>query len=370
MDSIENCAQSFFSRKGFLWEKNQNVVSSNDKLLYNISGGVCFEEAIEGKKVLNTPYLASIQTCLRTDSLNKIGISGRHHIAFDMLGHFCIYGLSERKTKELLIQSAYDFLISEIKLAPERIRATVHPSDLVSLAIWKSLDVTNITMLRDNITVTPSNNRSGFRTEILWNQSGEVYIELWNIVFTQFNNNQLLGNSMPLIAGDSGASLDRLLTASEDLSNDYHNSYWRQPIECLKSNIAICESNCLFKLLDCIKAIITLNSNGITPSNKAAGYILRKIIREAYTAAKSLRIDLPTCMDICENAWIKKSISSLSMLKVEIERFDCCLSRGERECQKILKRNNGTLTQKDILFLQNTFGYPSELALAQQSLRR
>jgi len=353
--------QEHFASWGFLWREGTEIMSANPKLLFNISGGVVFEDVIGQNVVPEFRRVASIQNCLRTDGWQKIGFSGRHHLAFEMLGHFSLYEGGEREVKSLMIESAWRYLTQCVGLNRSSLSATVHPQDTATQIIWSRLGVPTIANDK-NITITPLRNRCGVRTEVMWqNPHSQALMELWNLVFTQFEGDTLFINPMKKIAADSGMGLDRLVTAAECCSNNYENSNWKSVIEALTVRMPAVKTTLACRLADLGKASVLLISQGLVPSNKAAAYVLRKIVREAYVVCLQTRLPFDNFCSISVARWCPEGIAPNAVFQVfaeEMQKFESSLERGRKEYQRLLIRNQGELTAENIEYLSSTFGYP------------
>lgn len=268
-------------RNNFKYQDSMPIIApKNSKLLFNISGGVIFQDELLEKKNAVNKNVASIQKCLRTDNLNSIGVSGRHHILFDMLGHFMFYNANEKKTKNRFIEFAYKFLTKELQLNDRRIFVTVHPDDIVTANTWKKLGKSNLIETNKNVFISPYENKSALRTEILWKKTDNSLVELWNLVFTQFNSKIPFEKPSIKIAADSGVSLERIISAIENKNNNYENSMWNEYVNYIKKygngSYNISEYR---KIADLSNASIELIRDGIRPGNKIQSYMLRKLMR-------------------------------------------------------------------------------------------
>lgn len=366
MNPLTQLFKRHFESYGFVWQPANPICSPNPKLLFNISGGVCFEGVIASGVQPPLSQLISCQPCLRTDNWTKIGLSGRHHFAFEMLGHFCLYNEGEAKTKQLMITSAWSFLTSSLRIPPSRLIATVHPNDHVTRNIWELLGVGRISQKTDNISFNPAYTKCGFRTEIAWSgNQNQVPIELWNIVFTEFDGDELLARPLTKIAADSGMCLDRILTAVEHAVNDYSNSLWHPLVSSLNEILGL-DFATACRLADVGRAIAWLFAEGLLPGNKASAYVLRKFIREAFALTG---YNLPI-FDQTANRWLNHwtagknfSVSQLKQsLSDEISQFVFCLRSGEKACIRLLERRKGELTESDYKVLSESHGYPEYLA--------
>lgn len=366
---LYNEIKDHFRTYGFNWQDSVPILSSNPKLLFNISGGVIFESTISDGVTPEKARVVSVQTCLRTDGWEKIGYSGRHHLAFDMLGHFSLYEDKEDKVKGVMIESAWNYLTQRLGINPGLLSATVHPQDTTSQKIWKNFGVK--TAANDgNVTYTPTRNRCGVRTEIVWqNPHTNKSIELWNLVFTQFEGDALFKSPLETIAADSGASIDRIVTAIECSRSDYENSNWKGIVESITERSKVQDQAIMCRLADLGKASTLLVSQGLRPGNKAAEYVLRKLIREAYILCRQTSIQFDEFAAISESHW-SPSAAVQTVLIEEVSKFEKGLERGKREYQKLISRKTIPLVESDIKYLASTFGFPKALIELEESKRK
>lgn len=346
-----------FRTSGFNWQGSAPIVSSNPKLLFNISGGVVFEDTISHGATPENRRVVSVQTCLRTDNWERIGHSGRHHVAFDMLGHFSLYEGEEAEVKSVMIESAWQYLTHCLDINPNTLSATVHPQDGTSQRIWKKMGVKTVNDDR-NITLTPARNRCGVRTEIVWeNPDTKKAMELWNLVFTEFQGETLFESPLEMIAADSGASIDRIVTAAECSRNDYENSNWKDVVKSITEQSKVKDHATMCRLADLGKAAVLLISEGLRPGNKAADYVLRKLIRETFVLCHQTSIPFDEFVPILENQW-SSAKEVQAVFAEEMSRFEKVLERGRKEYRKLASRGNGPPIEPDTKYLTSTFGFP------------
>lgn len=357
-----------FETFGFQWQDRVPIVSTNPNLLFNISGGVRFEDTISHGAIPEKTRVVSIQTCLRTDGWEKIGLSGRHHLAFDMLGHFSLYEGKEQEVKDIMIESAWRYLTVCAGISPATLSATVHPQDATSQKIWERLGVKTISN-EGNVAFTPTGNRCGVRTEIVWrNPDTDKSIELWNLVFTEFLGKTLFESPLEKIAADSGASIDRIVTAVECCGSDYENSNWKGVIESITEQFEVKDQATMCRLADLGKAAVLLVSEGLRPGNKAADYVLRKFIREAFILCRQTSISFDEFVVISGNQWASAD-AVRTVFAEEVSKFEKALERGRKEYTKLISRKNGLLKESDIEYLTSTFGFPKALIELEESKR-
>lgn len=357
-----------FGTFGFQWQDCVPIVSTNPKLLFNISGGVVFEDAISHGAIPEKTRVVSVQTCLRTDGWEKIGLSGRHHLAFDMLGHFSLYEGKEEEVKDVMIESAWRYLTACAGISPATLSATVHPQDATSQRIWERLGVKTVSN-HENVTFTTTGNRCGVRTEIVWrNPDTNKSVELWNLVFTEFLGETLFESPMENIAADSGASIDRIVTAIECCDSDYENSNWKSVIESITERSEVKDLAIMCRLADLGKAAALLVSQGLRPGNKVANYVLRKLIREAFILCRQTSILFDEFVVISGNQWASVDVVQ-AVFAEEVSKYEKGLELGRKEYTKLTSRSNGPLTRSDIEYLTSTFGFPKALIEIEESKR-
>ncbi len=357
-----------FGTFGFQWQESVPIMSANPKLLFNISGGVVFEDAISHGVIPKKTRVVSVQTCLRTDGWEKIGLSGRHHLAFDMLGHFSLYEGKEQEVKDSMIESAWRYLTVCAGISPDALSATVHPQDATSQKIWERLGVRTVSN-DGNVTFTPTRNRCGVRTEIVWrNPNTNKSIELWNLVFTEFLGETLFKSPLEKIAADSGASIDRIVTAIECCGSDYENTNWKGVIESISERSEVTDQTIMCRLADLGKAAVLLVSQGVRPGNKAADYVLRKLIREAFILCRQTFISFDEFVMISGNRWASADAVQ-AVFAEEVSKFEKGLELGRKEYTKFVSRRTGPLTESDIKYLTSTFGFPRALIELEESKR-
>ena len=357
-----------FGTFGFKWKDSVPIISANPKLLFNISGGVVFEDVISHGVTPEDSRVVSVQTCLRTDGWEKIGRSGRHHLSFDMLGHFSLYEGKEAEVKDVMIESAWRYLTACLGINPSTLSATVHPQDATSQRIWEGLGVRTVSN-DGHITHTSTRNRCGVRTEIVWqNPDTERSMELWNLVFTEFHGEVLFESPLEVIAADSGASIDRIVTAIECSRSDYENSNWKGVVSSLTERSKVQDQTIMCRLADLGKAAVLLVSQGLRPGNKAADYVLRKLIREAFILCQRASIPFDEFVVISGNRWASAEAVQ-AVFTEEVLKFEKGLERGRKEYQKLVSRRTGPLTEQDTEYLSSTFGFPKFLIKMEEAKR-
>ena len=356
---IKKDFEYFSNKNGFNYHKSDSIIAPEDsKLLFNISGGVKYQNELLGLKSSSEEKIASIQQCVRTDSIKSIGYSGRHHLFFEMLGHFMFYTASEKETKEEFIEFAYSFLTKNIGLEKDRLYMTVHPQDEITMNIWKKLGSRNIIQSDSNVFISPYADKSSLRTEIKWQKDDreKSLIELWNLVFTQFDSSNLFENPSKKIAADSGASLERIVSAYENKCNNYDNSMWREYVKYLTTLSDKGTIEEYRRLADYFNTSAQIINEGIIPGNKVQPYVLRKMLRTTFDICEDLDIDYENFI----SEYFKYNtlnITYLDLLKIvrnEFEKYNLAIKRGVSQAEKLIRKKGAD--NVDFNYIKSTCG--------------
>ncbi|MCK9347240.1 MAG: alanine--tRNA ligase-related protein [Bacteroidales bacterium] len=337
----------YFNYRQYSIEKSRGLRANSDNLLFNISGGVIFENYINGCEKSLKPKIALVQRCLRTDGWKKIGFSGKHHLFFEMMGHFFFSVYDEEKTKLYFIKDAMEFLYN-IGIPKKHLYCTIHPDDIISKNILETYDI-DLIKNHNNTTISPKKNRSGYRVEIVFRKK-QRNVELWNLVFTQYED-KFFKKPMKKIIADSGMSVERLVSAKEGKANNYECAEWNKYINILNSDNWI-NKNHLYRATDLLRSSCELFNENIAPGNKGVNYIQRKITRELFTLL------------IFNNIEIMPILNSLhsykDAFKKEHQLFLKALQRGNKFIMRKIHTNN-FLSNKDKQLLKESYGYPEML---------
>ncbi len=358
MDEHEviDVAQMVLSGYGFQFGINADIRTDNPTLLFNISGGVQYEDVLSGDQYPPAyPRQASVQRCIRANGLSKVGRTGRHHIAFDMLGHFSFFEFGEAAAKQLAITSAVATLQ---QLGIQNLFARVHPDDVLSMTVLEGLEPT-LLVSEDNTHVCNQRRRSGTRVELGRITDG-VTTELWNIVFTTHEGIDEKRSPLGIVAFDSGASIDRLTAAANGLSTDYEVASWvhaRRTLSGLDEGTAC-------RITDFARAAAVMVSCDVMPGPKAEQYIVRKVFAELVRA----RLHAP---EIIMDAVIRDTIQAhglavepervVGIYRSEEDRFERLLRQGTRVVMKGMLRHGEQPTEEDYGDYKQTYGLDQEV---------
>lgn len=360
-NQIKKIYEKYSNDNGFIYHESAPIVApENSRLFFNISGGVIYQDELLGKKQAEEPKVSSIQKCIRTDNLDRIGLSERHHLLFEMIGHFMFHTCRELECKETFIKFAYDFLTKEVGLDKNRIYATIHPKDDITKKVWQTLNNNNLILSDKNTFTSPYADKSSLRTEILWKNKENKMIELWNLVFTQFNSKQVFENPSEFVAADSGASLERIVSAYEDKISNYDNSMWYEFIQDIKNTGKNVPDEKARRIADLTNTAVGLIDEGIKPGKKVQSYTLRKILRNLYEMCNENGINIEDILITCIR-YNNLTITHEKVLEVILEEKKLYIENIKRSLKQVKKiMEKGAIGEKEIAYFQSTYGLPEK----------
>ena len=351
---MEKIVNHFEDRK-FRWVDGAPLVAHMSTTVpFCISGGVPYEAIIAGDEPPTMTQFANMQTCIRTARLDGIGYTGRHHICFDMLGHFMLGVANALETKTQMIQTAHSFLVS-LGFEKERIAATVDTDDVESQKIWTKLGVKLFAFSNKKVKEA-RRKRSGYQTEILYRiRDGcdfDAYCELWNNVIYQFATPDFV-EPLQVAFADSGVSWDRIVSALDGVTSNYQNSLWKPYLSVLDIDSSQPE---FCRIAEFVKATTYLSAEpNFYPSNKAAGYEFRKLIRKMFALCEEQALDWYDLFKKTDLYFSKKAQHSIVV--DEISKFKNVLLKGYTACKKSSQPYSDELAN----FMYESRGFPKDL---------
>jgi alanyl-tRNA synthetase len=294
----------FFQQKGHEIVASSPLVPANDPtLLFTNAGMVQFKECFLGQEVRKYTRAVTTQRCVRAggkhNDLENVGYTARHHTFFEMLGNFSFGDYFKREA----IQYAWEFLTETLNLPAEKLWITVYEEDDEAADIWlKEIGVSAERFSRigakDNFWSMGDTGPCGPCSEIFYDhgedvaggppgtpeEDGDRYIEIWNLVFMQFNRDAS-GELTPLPkpSVDTGMGLERLAAVLQDVHNNYDIDLFQHLIKSIQQLAGIDDaSNTSLRVIaDHIRSCAFMITDGVQPSNEGRGYVLRRIIRRA-----------------------------------------------------------------------------------------
>ncbi len=393
----------YFASKGHTIVPSSSLVPGNDPtLLFTNSGMVQFKDVFLGKE--KRPYVraATAQRCVRAggkhNDLENVGYTARHHTFFEMLGNFSFGDYFKREA----IHYAWDLLINHFNIPPERTWITVYQDDDEAYDVWvKEIGVPTDRVTRigdkpggqkyqsDNFWAMGDTGPCGPCSEIFYDHGpelpggppgspdadGDRYIEIWNLVFMQFNRDEKGElHPLPKPSVDTGMGLERIAAVLQGVHSNYEIDLFRDLIRAAARETGTSDlgSNSLKVIADHIRACAFLIVDGVIPGNEGRGYVLRRIIRRAIRHGYKLgqrrpffhRLvdDLARVMGEAypELPAAKERVAAI--LKQEEERFAETLENGMRVLEQALARSEDNLLDGETVFqLYDTYGFPVDL---------
>lgn len=394
----------FFKEKGHKVHPSASLIPVNDPTLLWINSGVAtLKKYFDGTETPDVPRITNAQKSIRTNDIENVGHTARHHTLFEMMGNFSIGDYF----KEEVIPWAWEFLTSEkwLNLDPNRLYVTYYPEDLETKQIWQEkvgLPEDHIIPVEDNfwdIGAGPC----GPDTEIFYDRGeqyqtlaaddpenypggeNERYLEIWNLVFSQFNH-MPDGTYPPLPHKnvDTGMGLERVVSVIQDTPTNFETDLFMPIIRQLetlsdgKKYHTSKELDVSFKVIaDHIRAVSFAIGDGALPSNEGRGYIIRRLIRRSVMHGQRLGIKgsfltqlVPTVAQIM-NSYYPEITENLAFIQKVIaneeDRFQETIHDGlailETIFSQMKAKKETTLSGENAFKLYDTYGFPYELTV-------
>ncbi|MFI4954944.1 MAG: alanine--tRNA ligase, partial [Gammaproteobacteria bacterium] len=370
------------------------LIPANDPtLLFTNAGMVQFKDVFLGHEQRPYQRATSSQRCVRAggkhNDLDNVGYTARHHTFFEMLGNFSFGDYFKREA----IQFAWDFLTNELKIPKEKLWITVHITDQEAEDIWLKeigADPTRFSRCdEDNFWSMGEVGPCGPCTEIFYDhgaqipggppgspdQEGDRYVEVWNLVFMQFNRTAD-GSMTPLPkpSVDTGMGLERIAAVMQGVHSNYDIDLFKTLIAAAGKIIQVSNLNqpSLRVIADHIRSSSFLIVDGVRPSNEGRGYVLRRIIRRAARHGYKLGVQdiflsklVPVLVQLMGDAYPELKLQQTVVEKVlqqEEQQFSRTLAQGMRIFQQAVAVLKTKELPGDVVFkLYDTYGFPVDL---------
>jgi alanyl-tRNA synthetase len=392
---LRNEFLQFFVDKGHKEVPSSSLVPHNDPtLLFTNAGMVQFKDVFLGREKRDFNRATTSQRCVRAggkhNDLENVGYTARHHTFFEMLGNFSFGDYFKREA----IEYAWEFLTRVLGLPEEKLWVTVFEEDREAEDIWlKELGVSPTRFSRcgakDNFWSMGDTGPCGPCSEIFYDhgpdvwggppgspeEDGDRYIEIWNLVFMQYNRDQE-GKMTPLPhpSVDTGMGLERLAAVLQHVHSNYEIDLFQNLIKAA-SRATGCdnlEEKSLRVIADHIRSCAFLIVDGVLPSNEGRGYVLRRIIRRAIRHGYMLGQKEPffhllvePLSDEMGKAYPELRNSSgqvARVLKLEEERFAETLEQGMKILDGAIENlQGGQIPGETVFKLYDTYGFPTDL---------
>lgn len=385
----------YFTQRGHQLVESSSLIPANDPtLLFTNAGMVQFKDLFLGLETRSYHRAVTAQRCVRAggkhNDLENVGYTARHHTFFEMLGNFSFGDYFKREA----IQFAWDFLTTVLRLPEERLWVTVYREDQEAEDIWlKEIGVSPERFSRcgekDNFWSMGDTGPCGPCTEIFYDhgpeiaggppgspqEDGDRYIEIWNLVFMQFNRDKD-GHLHPLPkpSVDTGMGLERLAAVVQGVHSNYEIDsfqYLIKSIAKLGRNIDLNHTS-LKVVADHIRSCSFLIADGVIPGNEGRGYVLRRIIRRAIRHGNKLGLPTPffsqlvqPLIDVMGDAYPELVSAKEHIEKILVQeenQFARTLEQGLRLLQEQMHTRGGDEIPGSIAFkLYDTYGFPVDL---------
>lgn len=392
----------FWKSKGHAVEPSANLVPVNDPTLLWINSGVAtLKKYFDGSVIPDNPRITNAQKSIRTNDIENVGKTARHHTMFEMLGNFSIGDYF----RDEAIEWGFELLTSPewFGFPKEKLYMTYYPDDKDTYNRWISLGVepSHLIPLEDNFWEIGAG-PSGPDTEIFFDRGTEFdpenigvrlleediendrYIEIWNIVLSQFNADPAVPRSeykeLPNKNIDTGAGLERLAAIFQGAKTNFETDLFLpiiREVEKLSGKTYDPDGdNMSFKVIaDHIRALSFAIGDGALPGNEGRGYVLRRLLRRASMHGQRLGISGPFLYKLVEIVGhimesyypevLEKRDFIEKIVKREEETFARTIDAGSGHLDQLLAQlkeaGKGTLEGKDIFKLYDTYGFPVEL---------
>ncbi len=393
----------FFAQQKHQIVASSSLVPSDDPtLLFTNAGMNQFKDVFLGSDKRAYTRATSSQRCVRAggkhNDLENVGYTARHHTFFEMLGNFSFGDYF----KQDAIRFGWAFLTDVLQLPKEKLTVTVYATDDEAFSIWRDeIGVPEERIIRigdkspekkfesDNFWSMGDTGPCGPCTEIFYDhgehiwggvpgspeEDGDRYIEIWNLVFMQFNRHaDGKMEPLPKPSVDTGMGLERIAAIMQGVHSNYEIDIFQNLINFIAKtlNVSDLENKSLRVIADHIRSCSFLLADGVMPSNEGRGYVLRRIIRRAirhgnqlgaqdvffYKIVQALIVEMGDAYPelISQRAIIEK------MLRIEEEQFLKTLDRGLSILNDALKTLSGSVIPGELVFkLYDTYGFPADL---------
>ncbi len=390
----------FFIEKGHAVEPSAPLVPINDNSLLWINSGVAtLKKYFDGRVIPENPRITNAQKSIRTNDIENVGKTARHHTFFEMLGNFSI---GEYFKKEA-IEWAWEFLTDKkwMGFDPDLLSITVHPEDEEAYAIWRDvigIPEERIIRLEGNFWDI-GEGPSGHNSEIFYDRGesygndptdpemyaggeNDRYLEIWNLVFSEFNHNpDHTYTPLPKQNIDTGMGLERMACVVQNVPTNFDTDLFMPIIQkteevSSKSYGKDLNDDLAFKVIaDHTRTVAFAIGDGALPSNEGRGYVLRRLLRRAVRYGKNLGIDrpfmytlVPVIGEIMNDFYPEveaKQDFIMRVIKNEEERFHETLQDGLSILSAVISSQQeaglNIIPGNDAFRLYDTYGFPVEL---------
>jgi len=391
---IRSLFLEFFREKGHIVKESSSLIPRDDPtLLFTSAGMNQFKKEFLGEGDPTLKRACSCQKCFRTSDIDEVGKTGRHHTFFEMLGNFSFGDYF----KEEAITWAWELVREKFKIPEDSLWITIYYQDEEAFKIWRDkIGVREEKILRlgedTNFWEMGPTGPCGPCSEIVVDRGEEFscgkptcgvncdcdrFVELWNLVFTQFDRKED-GTLEPLPRKniDTGMGLERACAILQGKRDNFLTDLFKPIIVNLENLTSLTYSSHTYSfrvIADHIRAITFLINDGVLPSNTGRGYVLRRLIRRALAQGRKLALHPPFLYrlvgavvnkmgDFYPDLRLRKE-HIIQVLHGEETTFSQTLEEGMEMLKEIMeKAKEKRISGKDLFRLYDTYGFPLELA--------
>ena len=389
----------FFESKNHKHFESASLIPDDQTLLLTVAGMVPFKPYFLGQKEAPTPRVTTFQKCIRTNDLENVGRTARHHTFFEMLGNFSFGDYFKKES----IKWSYEFITEVLKIEKERLWVSVFETDDEAEELWVSeCNFPRERIVRfgeeDNWWAAGPTGSCGPCSEIYVDLGVEFggdensrlgdadtdnrFIEIWNLVFTEWNRMED-GHLEPLPKKniDTGAGLERITAVVQGKPNNFETDLLFPIIEEMgrisgvKYGTDPKKDFSLKVIADHSRAVTFLVNDGVIPSNEGRGYVLRRVLRRAIRHGRLLGVSelflykiVDTIVELMKGAYpdlVENAKHIKKVIKIEEEKFSNTLDSGIQQVMAAIeeaKKNGESRLTGDVTFkLYDTYGFPYEL---------
>ena len=396
-DEIRDIWLDFFKKKGHFVEPSASLIPNNDPTLLWINAGVsALKKYFDGTMTAEHKRITNAQKCIRTNDIENVGHTSRHHTFFEMLGNFSIGDYFRKE----VIPWAVELLTSQqyYGIDKDKLFITYYPDDKETHDLWVSLgiDETHLIASEDNFWEI-GEGPCGPDTEIYFDRGekydpehlgikliqedieNDRYIELWNIVFSQFNSESGKKRKdykpLPQKNIDTGAGLERFVCIMQDAETNFDTDLFLPVIKEIEKKAKYRyegEHKISYRIVaDHIRSITFALSDGASFSNEGRGYVLRRLLRRASRHLSKLGLEtgelsklvrvVSLIMSHFYPYLLDKQEQNVKSVLEEEEKFSSTLITGEKMLDEIIKKSPLKISAEDSFKLYDTYGLPFDI---------
>lgn len=396
-DELRKAYLDFFASKGHLVLSSAPLIPQNDPSILWINAGMApFKPYFDGRETPPKDRISTSQKCIRTNDIENVGQTDRHHTFFEMLGNFSFGDYFKKEA----ISWAWEFVTEVLEMDKNRLWITIYKDDDQAFDIWHNdIGVPENRLLRmgkkDNfweIGTGPCGPCSeihydrgeeyGTSAEDVIGGEGDRYLEIWNLVFTQYDKTED-DEYLPLPNRniDTGMGLERVASILQNVDSNFETDLLKPMIDFLERDTGIDyhsddDTITAFRVIaDHARGITMAIFDGALPSNEGRGYVIRRILRRAVRYGRQLGYDqpflyklVPVVIETMSGGYpdlAEKEEHIMKVIKAEEERFLQTLDQGLEIINdliaKLRQNDKKLMTGKDAFKLYDTYGFPIDL---------